>query len=135
MFLLAFASSLGKSYEGMTSFLEQTQGSEEKCGVLLQRSRDKCKTVILTFLEPCNIPDITCAREFLSIKCLTGFRVFLFVNTWYLAHLENKEVFQKYCQEDDLFSTLSRQVHIATSCWIWSNSRENTLFGSFNGCL
>lgn len=130
MFLLAFANSLGKSYEGMTSFLEQIQGSEEECAVLLQSSVDQYKIVILTFMEPCNISDITCFREFLSTKCLTGFWVFV-CKCLVLAHLENKEAFQTYCQEDDLFSTLSGQVHITTWCWIWRSCRGNHLFGVF----
>lgn len=103
MFLLAFANSLGKSYEGMTSFLEQIQDSEEECAVLLQRSVDKYKTVILTFMEPCNIPDITCFREFLSTKCLTGFWVFLFVNAWFWHIWKIKRSFKNIAKKMTYF--------------------------------
>lgn len=130
MFLLAFANSLGKSYEGMTSFLEQIQGSEEECAVLLQRSVDKYKTVILTFMEPCNIPDIRCFGEFLSIKCLTGFSVFLFVNAWFWHIWKIKRSFKNIAKKMTYFP-LSRQVHITTWCWIWRSCRGNHLFWVF----
>lgn len=80
-------------------------------------------------MEPYNISDIKYFKEFLSIKCLPCFWVFLFVNGWYLGHLENEGVFQNYCQEDDLFSTLSRQVHITMMLGMAQLQRKQPFWG------
>lgn len=135
MFLLAFANSLGKSYEGMTSFLEQIQGSEEECAVLLQRSVDKYKTVILTFMEPCNISDITCFREFLSTKCLTGFSVFLFVNAWFWHIWKIKRPFKHIAKKMTYFPLSLGRFTSPHDAGYGAAVEETTFLGSFNGCL
>lgn len=97
------------------------------CATPKEQKQNRKLRIILAFMEPCHIPNIKGFNEFFSIKCLTDFQDFLFVNGWYVAHLENEGGLSKILPgRSPIFHSLPKQVHIIT-CWLWRNSRENKL--------